>query len=243
LQKETSVKKSSKLAAGVKTSGRTTVAAVGLDLGDRWSHWCELSANGERLRQGRVKTSEEALHEQATAWGKARVAMENGTHSGWVSRLLTKAGCEVYVANASRWRGTAHASKNDRNDAESLARVVRVDPQLLFPLRHRSAQCQQDLAVVRVRAQLVKTRTQLVNTARGVVKSLGARLPKSDAEYFPQKTWESVPAGLRAALAPLYAGLERSRLRSASWTKPLKSSRFRAMEKPECCAVCPASGR
>lgn len=201
------MKKGNKSVAGVKTTNKTAVGAVGIDVGDRWSHWCEISAKGEVLRRGRVKSGEEALQQQAAGWRRARVAMENGTHSGWVSRLLTKAGCEVYVANPSRWRGTAHASKNDANDAESLARVVRVDPQLLFPIHHRSVQCQQDLAVVRVRAQLVKTRTQLVNTARGVVKSLGARLPGTDAEYFTQKTWDRVPAGLQAALEPLYAAL------------------------------------
>lgn len=160
------MKKGNKLATGVKTTRRTTVAAVGVDLGDRWSHWCEISTQGEVLRRGRVKTNEEQLKQQALGWRRARVAVENGTHSGWVSRLLEQAGCETYVANPSRWRGTAHASKNDGNDAESLARVVRVDPELLFPIRHRNAECQQDLAVVRVRAQMVKGRTQLVNTAQ-----------------------------------------------------------------------------
>ncbi len=94
------------------------------------------------------------------------------------------------------------------NDAEALARVVRADPKLLFPITHRSEEKQQDLAAIRVRAQLVKVRTQLVNTARGVVKSLGGRLPGGDAEYFPQKSWKAVPAGLRAALQPLYAALQ-----------------------------------
>jgi transposase len=140
-------------------------------------------------------------------WSEVRVALENGTHSGWMSRVLSAAGCEVIVANPSRWRGTAHNSKNDSNDAEALARVVRVDPQLLFPFEHRGEAQQQDLAVIRVRAQLVKARTQLVNTARGVVKSLGGRLPRADAEYFPARTWAEVPSGLRAALAPLYHAL------------------------------------
>ncbi len=196
------MKKVSRMAAG------KAVAAVGIDLGDRWSHWCELSENGEVMRRGRVKTGVEALTEQAAGWRGARIAIENGTHSGWVSRALEQAGSAVCVANPSRWRGTAHNSKNDANDAESLARVVRADPRLLFPILHRSAEKQQDLAAIRVRAQLVKARTQLVNTARGVVKSLGARLPGCDAEYFPQKSWSAVPAGLRAALGPLYAALK-----------------------------------
>jgi transposase len=187
-----------------ETAAVSELVCVGIDIGDRWSHWCGLSSEGEVAGRGRVRTDLEAMSEQGRKWSGARVAIENGTHSGWVSRALSECGCEVVVANPSRWRGTAHNSKNDANDAEALARVVRVDPQLLFPLRHRGKAEQQDLAVVRVRAQLVKARAQLVNTARGVVKSLGGRLGGADAEYFPARTWGQVPAGLRAALGPLY---------------------------------------
>ena len=84
--------------------------------------------------------------------------------------------------------------------------MVRVDPGLLFPITHRPAAAQSDLAVIRVRAQWVKVRTQLVNTARGVVKSLGARLPAADAAHFA-KTWAAVPESLRPALDPLYRAL------------------------------------
>lgn len=190
----------------VKQAERAVVA-VGIDVGDRWSHWCALQSDGEVAARGRVKTLPEAMAEQARQWTGVPTALENGTHSGWISRVLSSAGCEVVVANPSRWRGTAHSSKNDSNDAEALARVVRVDARLLFPIEHRSEQAQQDLAVIRVRAQLVKTRTQLINAARGVVKSLGSRLPACDAAYFTARTWCAVPPGLRSALGPLYQTL------------------------------------
>jgi transposase len=196
--KETSMKKVSSMET------TATAAAVGIDVGDRFSHWCALRAAGEVIGRGRVRTTAEAIATQAPAWRGARVAIENGTHSGWISRALSAAGCLTTVANPSRWRGTAHASKNDRNDAEALARVVRVDPRLLFPIQHRSQTHQQDLIVIRSRAQLVKTRTQLVNTARSQVKSLGARLPRTDAAAFHTKTWNHVPPPLRPALAPFY---------------------------------------
>jgi transposase len=183
------------------------IVAVGIDVGDQWSHWCALSATGEVVGRGRVATRVDAVAAQASQWRGVSVALENGTHSGWMSRILAEAGCVVTVANPSRWRGTAHSSKNDTNDAESLARVVRVDPRLLYPIRHRSEQAQQDLAVVRARAQLVKMRTLLINTVRGLVKSLGHRLPGCDARYFADRTWERTPELLRPALAPLYASL------------------------------------
>jgi transposase len=129
------------------SSMAAATTAVGIDVGDRISHWCALNKAGEVVGRGRMRTTAEAVSEQARTWLGARVAIENGTHSGWVSRALTPAGCVVTVANPSRWRGTAHSSKNDANDAEALARVVRVDPRLLFPIRHRSEQSQQDLAI------------------------------------------------------------------------------------------------
>jgi transposase len=198
------MKKVSRMKHGVE---ERAVVAVGLDVGDRWSHWCSLSGDGEVAGRGRVASTAEALAEQAKVWSGVRVALENGAHSGWMSRVLETSGCSVVVANPSRWRGTAHNSKNDRNDAEALARTVRVDPRLLFPIQHRPEQSQQDLAVIRVRAQLVKTRTLLVNTARGTVKSLGHRLPSGSADYFVSTTWKHVPEPLRPALAPLYRTL------------------------------------
>ena len=139
----------------VKSTGKgAVIAAVGMDLGDRYSHWCALSADGQIVERGRVKTTAEAILEQAANWVGIPVAIENGTHSGWVSRTLASRGCDVCVANPSRWRGTAHSSKNDANDAEALARVVRLDLKLLYPIVHRSQQQQEDLSVIRVRAQL-----------------------------------------------------------------------------------------
>ena len=201
------MKTAKKVKTITKIAVREAVAAVGIDLGDRWSHWCALSPTGEVIERGRVKTAAEDLSELAAGWSGVRVAIENGTHSGWISRTLEKSGCLVWVANPSRWRGTAHSSKNDANDAEALARVVRVDPKLLFPITHRTQQQQEDRAGIRVRAQLVRARTMLVNTARGAVKSVGARLPATDADAFHNTSWQSVPEALREALKPLYQSL------------------------------------
>jgi hypothetical protein len=63
--------------------------------------------------------------------------------------------------------------KNDRLDARMLARLGRVDVSLLAPIRHRRAETQADLTVVRSREALVATRVKLVNVVRGMVKSQG----------------------------------------------------------------------
>ena len=65
--------------------------------------------------------------------------------------------------------------KHDRLDAQALARLARIDPQLLSPIQHRSAQTQADLLVIRERYALVRARTVLVCAARGLTKSFGGR--------------------------------------------------------------------
>jgi transposase len=135
---------------------------------------------------------------------RCRIALEVGTHSPWLSRLLTSIGHEVIVANARQVQLiSASSRKDDRVDAETLARLARVDPKLLRPIRHRSEEAQKDLAVIRVRATLVETRTTLVNSARGLAKAMGERLAKCDADAMDVDKGETLPEEMRQTLGPL----------------------------------------
>jgi transposase len=177
---------------------------IGLDLGDRFSAVCALDAAGTVSRTGRVRTTPDALRQQFSAPPLARVVLEVGTHSPWVSRLLTELGHEVFVANARQLRliyGSDY--KSDRVDAETLARLGRLDPALLHPIRHRGLAAQVDLAQLRARDSLVRARTQLINHVRGAVKAVGGRLPASSAPAFPAKAGPHLPSALQPALVPL----------------------------------------
>ena len=99
-------------------------------------------------------------------------------------------------------------SKDDRVDAEYLARVGRLDPALLKPITHRGEAAQADLAVLSSRDVLVRTRTLLINHTRGVVKAMGGRLPRCSAESFARRVGPHVPPALRPALAPVLAQLQ-----------------------------------
>ena len=140
---------------------------------------------------------------------RCRIAMEVGTHSPWLSRLVSGLGFEVIVANARQVQLiSASSRKNDRMDAHMLARLARVDPQLLRPIRHRSEQAQADLMTIRMRAVLVEARTGLVNAARGFSKALGERLPSCDTDALGVEKLAALPAGLRARLQPLMEEIE-----------------------------------
>jgi transposase len=175
-----------------------------VDLGDQWSNYCILGLEGETLAEGQWRTTREDVASFFGALSAARVIFEVGTHSAWVREVVVGCGHEVLVANPRLMEGTKRRKrKNDRLDANKLARLGRVDPQSLFPMEHRSREVRQDLVVLRARDALVTVRTQLINTTRGLVKSMGARLPKCSSPSFPKKAEEALPAEVREALLPL----------------------------------------
>jgi transposase len=182
---------------------------IGLDLGDRSSHYCILNEAGEVILESKLPTTPKGIEEVFVRIPRSRIAMETGTHSPWVSRQLTQLGYEVIVAHARNVQLITESSrKDDRLDARTLARLVRIDPGLLGPVRHRSAKAQIHLTVIRARATLVSARTALVNAARGLTKSYGARLPKCGSEQMNREIAKGLSQELREALDPLLAEIE-----------------------------------
>jgi transposase len=178
--------------------------SVGVDLGDQWSSYCILGLEGETLAEGQLRTRQEDVAEFFQALTRARVVIEVGTHSAWVREVIAGCGHEVLVANPRRMDGSKRRKrKSDRIDAKKLARLGRVDPQSLYPIQHRSMEVRQDLVVLRARDALVAARTELINATRGLVKSMGTRLPKCSSPSFAQKVAKALPAEVREALLPL----------------------------------------
>jgi transposase len=95
------------------------------------------------------------------------------------------------------------SGKNDRLDAEFLARLARADQKLLAPIRHRSETAQADLMGVRVRAQLVELRGEAVNATRGLVKSFGQRLAKCDADSLKESHAKDLAPAIRGHIERL----------------------------------------
>ena len=177
---------------------------VGLDLGDRNSWYCVLDEAGRIQLEQRVGTNAKALGEVFGAMPRSRIALETGTHSPWISRLLSDLGHEVIVAHARKVRLIGESrKKDDRLDAQTLARLARIDP-----VKHRSAQAQADLTVIRARAALVRARTSLVNTARSLAKSYGERLRGCNVRNMNPEKAEALSPELQRALEPLLAEIE-----------------------------------
>lgn len=174
---------------------------IGIDLGDRTSHFVGLNADGDVVAEGRISTTAAAMAKEFGSIGAKVIAIETGTHSPWVSRLLTQLGHRVVVANSRKLRLIyENRRKNDRVDAEYLARLVRMDPKLLEPITHRSERGQQHLALFRSRDKLVRTRSGLITHIRGTVKAVGMRVPACSAEAFVKRATPVIPKELKAAL-------------------------------------------
>jgi len=203
------MKKVSTVAAKASRKISSQKLTVGLDLGDRSSWYCVLDEAGSVLLEQRLSTTSKAVREVFGGMPRSRIALETGMHSPWVSRLLSELGHEVIVAHARNVRLIGESrKKDDRLDAQTLARLARIDPGLLSPVKHRSAKAQADLSLIRARAGLVRARTALVNTARGLAKSYGERLRGCNVRNLNPEKAEGLSPELQAALQPLLAALE-----------------------------------
>lgn len=183
---------------------------IGMDLSDRHAQVCVLDAGGSLVEEGRIVLTQGHLRERWGSCEPARIVIEAGTHSPWVSRVLANCGHEVIVANPRKVRMIYESdNKTDRTDARKLARLGRVDPELLGPIRHRGEEAQADLAVLRAREALVRARTALVNHVRGAVKAVGQRLKKYSTTSFHKKVIEEIPPQLKVALSPLVETIQK----------------------------------
>jgi transposase len=181
-----------------------TNVTIGMDLGDKNHEVCVLDQEGRLMDRFVVGNTRKQLQKFFQPYAGALVAMENGTHSPWISRDLKALGCKVLVGNARKLRMIwARSQKTDVKDAEMLARIARFDRQLLYPIRHRSQQAQIDLEQIKARDLLVRLRTDLINHVRSTVKAIGERLPSCSADCFDKRAQTFMPDSLRTALMPL----------------------------------------
>ena len=178
---------------------------IGMDLGDKTHITVVLDADGNELDISAVGNKKADISKYFEHYQGSTVAIEAGTHSPWISRLLEQMGCNVYVGNPRKLRFIWDSiDKSDERDARLLARVCRFDPRLLWPIRHRNSQAHADLTVIKSRDMLVKCRTQLISHARAVVKTNGERLPVCSVECFAKRCEQYVPAQLWPALQSVF---------------------------------------
>ena len=182
---------------------------IGMDLGDKNHVITILDEDGVIVRSCSLDNDQTSIIKFFKKYQGSTVAIEAGTHSPWISREIKALGCNVLVGNPRKLRSIWNSDdKADVHDSEMLARIARFDPELLYPIAHRSKQAQTDLELLKARDMLVKTRTSLINHVRGAVKSFGERLPKCSAESFHKQCRDFLPENLKAVLQVIIETIE-----------------------------------
>ena len=146
---------------------------IGFDLGDKKHALCVLNAEGEIIDERTITNHRESLRRLSQKYPEARIAHEVGTHSPWISRILTDFGHEVFVASPRKLRAIyANDRKSEKNDARMLARIALMDPQWLYPIQHGTEEAQRDLLTMKMRDTLVRQQVCVINSVRFTLKSL-----------------------------------------------------------------------
>jgi transposase len=187
----------------MKQQTKSSNITVGLDLGDRRHRFCALDDRGEVVEEGSLCNDRDSLTKLAGRYHGALGVMEAGAHSPWISRLLEGLGWRVVVSNPRKVRAIyQHERKSDQRDAQMLARIGRMDPALLYPVRHGTAEAQQDLLRIKLRDSLVRARVAVINSVRFTLKSLGYHVRNPSSERFHKVVMEEVPEAVRQMIAP-----------------------------------------
>ena len=182
---------------------------IGMDLGDQNHVVVVLDEDGDEIEMKTIRNTELSLKKFFSQYDSATVAIEAGTHSPWISRLLKEIGCTVYVGNPRKLRIIWDSyDKSDQRDARILAMVCRVEPRLLWPIQHRDRQSYADLGIIKARDALIKNRVRLITHIRSVTKTCGCRIPKCSTGSFSKRAPEYIPSELQNCLEPLISTVD-----------------------------------
>jgi len=196
---------------------------IGMDLGDKEHAVCVLDISGTVTLNSFIDNSSESILSFFKKYKGAKVVIEAGTHSSWISRQLSTLGCIVLVGNPRKLRAIWQSdNKTDIRDAEMLARIARFDPHLLYPIQHKGRQAQKDMTLLHAREALVKNRSNLINHVRGSVKSFGGRLPSCSTESFHKQAVVHIPEELQSTFHSILGLIEQISLEIKAFEKRIE---------------------
>jgi transposase len=187
---------------------KSAMRNVALDLGSKISY-CEV--RDEQVIERTTVRDLSALQRQlGPNTPKARVGFEACREAWAVHDQLTAWGHEPLMLDTTRVKRLGigqHGRKNDRIDAETLARAVESGK---VPLAHVLSPRRRELRLqLSVRRTLVETRAAYVTTIRGLARAHGNALPTCTTTNFLAHLRKTpLSEATRALVTPLEAALE-----------------------------------
>jgi len=181
---------------------------IAMDLSDKENEVCLIDEVGKKISSHKIDNRPDMIDQFFSEFDKnidTTLIIEAGTCSGWICEIAESHGITVIVANPRKLRAIWDTvNKSDERDAELLARLGRVDPLLLAPIKHRSMEAQAHLSVIRLRETAVKMRGIASNSIRGTLKTLGIFLEDvKSPEQMPKKAPQQLPTNLLKLVEPL----------------------------------------
>ena len=182
---------------------------IGIDVSDGTSKICMMTKiDGERrvIEESTVKTSKTGFREYLAEKDRSiPIVFETGTHCRWMRDLMTnELGFRVYVANPGKLPTImASNTKNDRNDARELARILLADPEMLHPVELRGEAYQTMIRYAKARDAAMGARTKLTNMIRGFAKAMGERIEDCEPGRVVELNRSEWPDELRNIVLPL----------------------------------------
>lgn len=183
---------------------------IGIDIGDKTNFVCVLDSKGNIVLETEVTNDEESVTILLENFPSATVAIEACSHSLWLNALLLELDLKVYVANPRKVQLIyKNYKKTDKEDAKILAKLVRSDPSLLFPIVTRDIETQEDLILLKTRRKMVDCRGDLIRHIRGIIKPFGVKLPKGvTVDNFHVKAKEYIENSILSILKDTFDAIE-----------------------------------
>lgn len=200
---------------------------IGMDVSDRKIQVCVMAKSGVNPRivmETVIPTTREGLQKFLGTQDKGSpVVFETGTHCRWMDETAKGMGFRVYVANPCRLRMiTESRTKNDVNDARTLARIALADPGLLHPVKLRDAEHQRMMHLHEMRNLLVRQRTGIIVQMRSMAKSTGFRIPRTSAKCFHKLDTSLWPREFRDIAWPMLKNLEQLEITIRTYEKLIR---------------------
>jgi transposase len=172
---------------------------VAIDLGSRKSQFCVRSPDGQVLEEAKIATK--ALREFFTQLEKSRVILETCSEAFTVAEYASSAGHEVNVVPATLAPSLGvgqRGVKTDRRDAQNLSMAsCRMEN---LPSVHRpSVLARERRAMIAHRATLVSSRTMMINSVKGWMRTQLWVVASGKSSTLPQRIRDAAlaePEGL-----------------------------------------------
>ncbi|MDD2944006.1 MAG: IS110 family transposase [bacterium] len=186
---------------------------IGLDIHKKTIAYCIKRIDGELVHQGTVAAERKALQQwQSGLPGPWYGAMEATIFTGWVYDFLKPYAVDLKVAHPAMLKAiTVAKKKNDRDDAEKIADLLRVN---LLPESHMMPEELRELRrILRYRNMIVRTAVKMKNKMSGLLMEVGAQYSKKrlyGKKYFNTllERVEDVPNSVKELLKLSRRGFE-----------------------------------